>query len=113
MIYKRIFLAMTVFIAFSFTSVAADEMPKSDVKPESTESARINLLEERLDGMTKTMQNLTDEVMKWRIQDKCQTIGCNCRFVKECTAVSCRKYDDKGKCVEQVCVAWETKFVCD
>lgn len=44
--------------------------------------------------------------------ESCNTVGCNCSIVNTCVAVSCTKYDEKGLCVNQICVAWKSKFVC-
>jgi len=79
---------------------------------ELIKETRSDLIEKRLEGLEKTMTNLVDEVMKWRIQEKCETVGCNCKFVTTCTAVSCIKYDERGKCIDQICVATETTLEC-
>jgi hypothetical protein len=39
-------------------------------------------------------------------------IGQNCHTEKVCTSVSCTAYDNQGKCTNQVCVAWEERFIC-
>ncbi len=39
-------------------------------------------------------------------------IGQNCHTEKVCVSVSCTAYDNQGKCTNQVCVAWEDRFVC-
>lgn len=39
-------------------------------------------------------------------------VGQNCRIEKVCSAVSCTAYDNQGKCTNQICVAWEERFVC-
>lgn len=76
-------------------------------------NSKFESLEKRLDAMGKTMENLLEIMGKWQAKEGCGTVGCNCRIVKTCVAVSCTKYDDQGKCTNQICVAWESKFVCD
>lgn len=86
---------------------------KEVVKIESIGNSKLESIEKRLDAMGKTMENLLEIIGKWQAKEGCGTVGCNCRIVKTCVAVSCTKYDEQGKCVNQICVAWEEKFVCD
>lgn len=86
MLPKHIWVTMIAALLFSFTFISAavsQNRQDSEAKTESIEKSKLELIEKRLDAMEKTMQNFTDEIIKWRTQEKCQTIGCNCRFVKE------------------------------
>jgi|GEM_PF-3462504 len=119
--HENIWLTMIVGLVFSFTFLSAaapQSRQDSGAKTESIEKSKLELIEKRLDAMEKTMQNFTDEIIKWRTQEKCQTIGCNCRFVRECVYITCCRWGPPGNggtavCLEQCCGAWETKFKCD
>ncbi|MDI1302631.1 MAG: hypothetical protein PSX71_12055 [bacterium] len=78
----------------------------------AADAAGTGALEKKMDAMGKTMDSLMETVGTLKAKESCGTVGCNCSIVKTCVSVSCTKYDEKGQCTNQICVAWESRFVC-
>lgn len=116
--HKYIRIVMLIILTFSFSTlsvVSAENKQGKKGAPEALKDSKIEMLEKRLDAITGAMEKMADEILKWRAQEKCQTIGCNCKLERQCVDWTCCRWGPVGnggtaKCLEQCCGAWEYVF---
>lgn len=97
-----VLIKLAVLVAFVFcSSFSVAEENKQGVSVSNTTAS----------GTTPTNAN-PSTTPPYSSEPTLPPIGQNCHTEKVCTAVSCTAYDNQGKCTNQVCVAWEDRFVC-
>lgn len=105
------------------------ELPKlresSQMPPLNTEEQTKKRLEAAIQSLRNislflATKNTTTKAKQTRlVSTSCDSVGCNCHFVRECVYIYCCQWgappSDPGtvKCMKQCCGAWETRFVCD
>ncbi|MBA4349513.1 MAG: hypothetical protein C0415_05955 [Thermodesulfovibrio sp.] len=120
MTHKHTWFVIFVVLIFSFIAlsvVTAEDKQDKTKAPEVLGGSKVEMLEKRLDAISGAMGKMADEIMQWRSQEKCQSIGCNCRLERQCVNYTCCRWGPPGNggtasCLEQCCGAWEYVFKC-
>ena len=115
----------------SITSQPTREVPpRTREIPQAPQATAAELTNKRLEAAAQSLRNIAAVLASKRsatnrsatmslISTDCGSVGCNCRFVRECVYVTCCQWgappSDPGtvKCMKQCCGAWESRFVCD
>jgi hypothetical protein len=112
-----------VVLVAGLLTMCVGSLAAEDIKLDKLPPAKERLVEPRLDALEKSVDSIVEmlRMMKKESQiksQKCTTVGCRCRLVKECCHITCCRWGPPGDggtavCLDPCCGAYCETLKCD